>query len=131
MPPIEISKETGVETRDQDTLPPYELLDSVLERYVEREESLDEIVAQGFDRQTVARIAAMIPGPTPSIPSTVMKTGEEPSLFHPGRAIPARLPEIDLHSDLTKPVPEGVPPERQDQWLEALAVQVPDQRAMA
>jgi len=41
---------------DQDSLPPYEVLDAVLERLVEREEPLDAIIAAGFDRETVVRI---------------------------------------------------------------------------
>jgi NAD+ synthase len=41
---------------DQDSLPPYEVLDAILERLVEREEPLASIVAAGFDRATVARI---------------------------------------------------------------------------
>jgi len=41
---------------DQDSLPPYEVLDAILERLVEREEPLDQIIAAGFDRETVTRI---------------------------------------------------------------------------
>ncbi len=41
---------------DQDLLPPYDILDAILERLVEREEPLASIVAAGFDRATVARI---------------------------------------------------------------------------
>jgi NAD+ synthase len=41
---------------DQDSLPPYEVLDAILERLVEREEPLASIVAAGFDRAVVARI---------------------------------------------------------------------------
>jgi NAD+ synthase len=41
---------------DQDSLPPYDVLDAILERLVEREEPLASIVAAGFDRATVARI---------------------------------------------------------------------------
>jgi NAD+ synthase len=41
---------------DQDSLPPYDVLDGILERLVEREEPLASIVAAGFDRATVARI---------------------------------------------------------------------------
>jgi NAD+ synthase len=41
---------------DQDSLPPYELLDAILERLVERDEPLAAIVAEGFDRDVVARI---------------------------------------------------------------------------
>jgi NAD+ synthetase len=45
---------------DQDTLPPYDLLDAILEQYVEREQAVEEIVAQGFDRATVERVAQMV-----------------------------------------------------------------------
>jgi NAD+ synthase len=45
---------------DQDSLPPYELLDAILERLVEREEPLASIVAEGFDRDTVARIDRLL-----------------------------------------------------------------------
>jgi NAD+ synthase (glutamine-hydrolysing) len=45
---------------DQDTLPPYELLDPIIEAYVEENRSLDEIVAMGHDRDTVARVIRMI-----------------------------------------------------------------------
>src|SRR5256886_8647050 len=38
---------------DQDTLPPYDVLDQILERLVEREEPIAKIVADGFDRETV------------------------------------------------------------------------------
>jgi NAD+ synthase len=41
---------------DQDSLPPYEMLDAILERLVEREEPLASIVEAGFDRAVVARI---------------------------------------------------------------------------
>jgi NAD+ synthase len=45
---------------DQDTLPPYEVLDAILERLVEREEPIAEIVAAGFDRETVMRVDRML-----------------------------------------------------------------------
>jgi NAD+ synthase len=45
---------------DQDSLPPYDVLDGVLERLVEREQPLAEIVAEGFDRETVARIDRLL-----------------------------------------------------------------------
>jgi NAD+ synthase len=41
---------------DQDSLPPYDMLDAILERLVEREEPLAAIVDAGFDRAVVARI---------------------------------------------------------------------------
>ena len=45
---------------DIDTLPPYEVLDAVIEQYVENDRSVQEIADQGFDRETVARIVQMI-----------------------------------------------------------------------
>jgi NAD+ synthase len=45
---------------DQDTLPPYDILDQILERLVEREESTADIVAAGFDRDTVMKIERML-----------------------------------------------------------------------
>jgi len=45
---------------DQDTLPPYDVLDQILERLVEREEPLAGIVAAGFDRATVMKIERML-----------------------------------------------------------------------
>jgi NAD+ synthase len=45
---------------DQDSLPPYDLLDAILERLVEREQPLAAIVAAGFDRDMVARIDRLL-----------------------------------------------------------------------
>ncbi len=45
---------------DQDTLPPYDVLDQILERLVEREESTSDIVAAGFDRDTVMKVERML-----------------------------------------------------------------------
>jgi NAD+ synthase len=45
---------------DQDSLPPYDMLDAILERLVEREEPLASIVAAGFDREVVARIDRLL-----------------------------------------------------------------------
>ncbi len=45
---------------DQDSLPPYDMLDAILERLVEREEPLAAIVAAGFDREVVARIDRLL-----------------------------------------------------------------------
>jgi NAD+ synthase (glutamine-hydrolysing) len=47
------SAELREDQRDQDTLPPYETLDAILERYVEDDMSLEAIVADGFDEKTV------------------------------------------------------------------------------
>jgi NAD+ synthase len=45
---------------DQDSLPPYDVLDRILERLVEREEPIAKIVADGFDRETVIRVERML-----------------------------------------------------------------------
>jgi NAD+ synthase len=46
--------------KDQDSLPPYDLLDAVLERLIEREEPIATVVAAGFDRDTVMRVDRMV-----------------------------------------------------------------------
>jgi NAD+ synthase (glutamine-hydrolysing) len=46
--------------KDEDTLPPYAVLDPILKAYVEEDRAPDEIVEMGFDRQTVARVVAMV-----------------------------------------------------------------------
>ena len=46
--------------KDQDTLPPYDILDQILERLVEREQPVAAIVAAGFDRETVLRVERML-----------------------------------------------------------------------
>ena len=47
------SAELRPDQKDQDTLPPYPVLDGILELYVERQMSAEEIVAQGYDEATV------------------------------------------------------------------------------
>ncbi len=54
------SAELRPDQLDADSLPPYELLDPILTRYVERESSVEDIVAQGFDRATVERVARLV-----------------------------------------------------------------------
>src|SRR5689334_4385738 len=45
---------------DQDTLPPYDVLDAILERLVEREEPVAKIADDGFDRAVVLKVARML-----------------------------------------------------------------------
>ncbi len=45
---------------DQDSLPPYDVLDQILERLVEREEPTAAIVAAGFDRDTVLKVERLL-----------------------------------------------------------------------
>jgi NAD+ synthase (glutamine-hydrolysing) len=54
------SAELAPDQKDTDTLPPYDILDGILERYVERDETLQEIIAAGYDAATVERVAGMV-----------------------------------------------------------------------
>jgi NAD+ synthase (glutamine-hydrolysing) len=45
---------------DQDTLPPYPVLDAIIEAYVEEDQGVADIVARGFDEATVRRVIAMV-----------------------------------------------------------------------
>ena len=45
---------------DQDSLPPYEVLDDILVRHIERHEPAAEIIAAGFDAETVHRVLSMV-----------------------------------------------------------------------
>ena len=45
---------------DQDSLPPYETLDALLERFIDGEQSQAELIAAGFDEATVRRIARLV-----------------------------------------------------------------------
>jgi NH3-dependent NAD+ synthetase len=45
---------------DQDSLPPYEILDDILERHIERHEAAGDIVAAGFDPATVRRVLQLV-----------------------------------------------------------------------
>lgn len=46
--------------RDTDSLPPYEILDGILQRYVEEDKSLAEIVSAGYEEDVVRRVIAMV-----------------------------------------------------------------------
>jgi NAD+ synthase (glutamine-hydrolysing) len=46
--------------KDQDTLPPYEILDQILKEYIEEDKGYDEIVNMGFDKDIVAKILNMV-----------------------------------------------------------------------
>ncbi len=54
------SAELRPDQTDQDSLPPYDILDAIVEAYVERDLSAAEIVAQGFDIATVKRVIRLI-----------------------------------------------------------------------
>jgi len=54
------SAELRPNQKDSDSLPPYELLDAILQLYVEGDLGVDEIVGQGFDPSVVSRVARMV-----------------------------------------------------------------------
>jgi NAD+ synthase/NAD+ synthase (glutamine-hydrolysing) len=54
------SAELKPNQKDQDSLPPYEMLDAILQRYVEEEKSVWQIIDEGFDKATVLRVARMV-----------------------------------------------------------------------
>lgn len=54
------SAELAPDQVDQDSLPPYEELDEIVDRYIECDESIPEIVAAGFDESIVRRVIRLI-----------------------------------------------------------------------
>ena len=46
--------------RDDDSLPPYEVLDAILDGLVEKEQSVADLVAMGFDRAVVKRVEHLL-----------------------------------------------------------------------
>ena len=54
------SAELRENQKDQDSLPPYDVLDAILYRHVDLEQSGEEIVAAGFDRATVERVLRLV-----------------------------------------------------------------------
>ena len=54
------SAELKADQTDQDSLPPYDVLDAILERYMENDESIEAIIAAGFDRAVVERVTRLI-----------------------------------------------------------------------
>lgn len=54
------SAELRPDQRDQDSLPPYDVLDAILFRHVDQEQSRDEIVAAGFDTATVDQVLRLV-----------------------------------------------------------------------
>jgi len=64
IPPAVIDRPPSAELRenqrDQDSLPPYDVLDAILLRHVDQEQSRDDIVAAGFDADVVDRILRLV-----------------------------------------------------------------------
>lgn len=54
------SAELAADQKDVDSLPPYDVLDPILERYIELDQGVEAIVAAGFERATVARVTGLV-----------------------------------------------------------------------
>lgn len=54
------SAELAHDQKDEDTLPPYPVLDQILELYIEKDKSIKDIIKLGFDAETVRKIVKMI-----------------------------------------------------------------------
>jgi NAD+ synthase (glutamine-hydrolysing) len=54
------SAELRHDQKDSDSLPPYEVLDPILEAFIEEDLSVDEIEARGFDRATIGRVLDLV-----------------------------------------------------------------------
>lgn len=54
------SAELRPNQQDQHSLPPYDVLDALLFRHIDQEQSHDEMVAAGFDREMVGRILRLV-----------------------------------------------------------------------
>ena len=54
------SAELREDQRDVDSLPPYEVLDPILEAYIEEDKGIGEIVASGFDEEDVRRAVKLV-----------------------------------------------------------------------
>jgi NAD+ synthase (glutamine-hydrolysing) len=54
------SAELAPDQEDQDSLPPYSILDQILERYIEQDQSLEKIKSAGFDPEVVDRVTALV-----------------------------------------------------------------------
>ena len=54
------SAELRADQKDTDSLPPYDVLDPILEAFIEEDASVDDIVERGYDRATVGRVLGMV-----------------------------------------------------------------------
>jgi NAD+ synthase (glutamine-hydrolysing) len=116
IPQTIIAKEPSAELRpgqrDVDSLPPYPVLDSILTLYVEEDRSSTDIVARGYDPETVTRVVNLVDHSEykrrqapPGVKISVRAFGKD-----------RRLPITDTYRDL----PEIGSPHRVDQVAEAL-----------
>lgn len=82
------SAELRPDQQDQDSLPPYELLDSILYQLVENEKSASEVIQIGFDEALVTRVATMLNNAEFKRYQAPPILRVSPKAFGAGRAIP-------------------------------------------
>ena len=82
------SAELKPDQTDQDRLPPYDVLDAILERYIECEQSAAEIVAQGFEAALVQRVVRMVTFSEYKRRQAAPVLKVSPRAFGPGRRLP-------------------------------------------
>ena len=103
IPTSSITKPPSAELRpnqtDQDTLPPYDVLDGILKLYIEEWKEVDEIAAAGYDRALVERILRTIDtnefkrrqaAPTIRVSSKAFGSGRQMPIAQRWRREPAR-----------------------------------------
>jgi NAD+ synthase (glutamine-hydrolysing) len=92
IPPAIITKAPSAELRpdqkDQDSLPPYEDLDAILEAFIERHKSADEIVAMGFGKELVRKVLRLVAIAEYKRWQAAPVLKLSPKSFGPGRRIP-------------------------------------------
>jgi NAD+ synthetase len=92
IPESSITKAPSAELRpnqtDQDTLPPYDVLDKILKLYIEQWKELDEIVAAGHDIALVQRIIKMVDGNEFKRPQAAPTIRVSTKAFGSGRQMP-------------------------------------------
>jgi NAD+ synthase (glutamine-hydrolysing) len=104
IPLSSISKPPSAELRpnqtDQDSLPPYDVLDAILQLYIEEWKEVDEIAAAGFDRELVARILKLVDSnefkrrqaaPTIRVSNKAFGSGRQMPIAQRWRREPAKL----------------------------------------
>jgi NAD+ synthase (glutamine-hydrolysing) len=104
IPESSITKPPSAELRpnqtDQDSLPPYDVLDEILKLYIEDWKEVDEIAAAGFDRDLVARILRLVDtnefkrrqaAPTIRVSNKAFGSGRQMPIAQRWRREPARL----------------------------------------
>ena len=100
IPEATIDKPPSAELRpgqvDSDSLPPYEVLDAILQRYVERSEGAAEIVAAGFEPQLVGRVLQMVARSEHKRRQAATVIKLSPRAFGPGRRFPIARHEAGL-----------------------------------